>query len=47
MKCPNCRHDMEYVTDGNHNYWWKCPECQKIVGKKEEKKQEEESSDQP
>lgn len=46
MKCPNCRHDMEYVTDGNHNYWWKCPECQKIVGKKEEEETEEET-DQP
>lgn len=47
MKCPKCRRDMNKVTDGNHNYWWICPECQTTVGKKEEKKQEEESSDQP
>lgn len=36
MKCPKCRHDMEYITDGDHNFWWKCPECQTEVGKREE-----------
>ena len=42
MKCPNpkCRHDMNYVTDGDHNFWWVCPECNKTVGKKEEKETE-------
>jgi len=29
-------------TDGNHNYWWECPNCHRTIGKKEEETKEAE-----
>ena len=42
MKCPVCHRDMNKKTDGNRNYWWQCPVCKHILGKKPEKKEEKE-----
>lgn len=35
MKCPDCRTPMIKVTIDHDNYW-RCPKCQKEVGKKVE-----------
>ena len=36
MKCPKCRSNMLRSVDTKGNYYYVCPECHTIVGKKEE-----------
>lgn len=40
MKCIICRATMDKKNNG-HDYWWECPVCHTIIGKKEEKAEEE------
>lgn len=36
MKCPKCRANMTRLKDQNNNYYYKCPKCNHIVGKREQ-----------
>ena len=40
MKCPKCKQTMDRKKLKENNYYYECPRCHTVVGKKEETRQE-------
>lgn len=35
MKCPKCKQNMNRIRQEESNYYYECPKCHLIIGKKE------------